>query len=292
MSSILSLRELLEAGAHFGHQTNRWNPKMRPYIFGARNGIYIIDLQQTLQRARQVYQQVAQMAAEGKVILFVGTKRQAQEVIQQEASRCGMPYVNHRWLGGTLTNFQTVKKSIAKLKGIEEQKADGTFDLLPKKEVVRIEKQRVKLDRALGGLKNMNRLPDALFVVDTVRESIAVAEANKLKIPVIAMVDTNSDPTKVQIPIPANDDAVRSVQLITRLIADAVLAGNPNAAQLLAEEPQPVDIAAEALAATEPVAPPPEAAAPEAPAAPQAPPAAAPGEPQAAPADAAPGGPA
>ena len=201
--SILTLRELLEAGAHFGHQTNRWNPKMRPFIFGARNGIYIIDLQQTLRRAREVYNQVAQMAAAGKVVLFVGTKRQGQEVIQQEARRCGMPYVNHRWLGGTLTNFQTVKKSIAKLKGLEEMKEDGTFDLLHKKEVVRIEKQRAKLDRALGGLKNMNRLPDAVFVVDTIRESIAVAEANKLKIPVIAMVDTNSDPTKVQIPIPA-----------------------------------------------------------------------------------------
>ena len=251
--SILTLRELLEAGAHFGHQTNRWNPKMRPFIFGARNGIYIIDLQQTLKRAREVYTQVAQMAAAGKVILFVGTKRQGQEVIKQEATRCGMPYVNHRWLGGTLTNFQTVKKSIAKLKGFEEMKEDGTFDLLHKKETVHIEKQRAKLDRALGGLKNMTRLPDAVFIVDTVRESIAVAEVNKLKIPVIAMVDTNSDPTKVQIPIPANDDAVRSIQLVTRLIADAVLAGNPNAAQLLGAEPEPVDIAATALAATEPV---------------------------------------
>ncbi|HBB40573.1 MAG: 30S ribosomal protein S2 [Nitrospirae bacterium CG18_big_fil_WC_8_21_14_2_50_70_55] len=258
--SILTLHELLEAGAHFGHQTNRWNPKMRPFIFGARNGIYIIDLQQTLARARGVYTQVAQMAAAGKVILFVGTKRQGQEVIQQEASRCGMPYVNHRWLGGTLTNFETVKKSIAKLKGIETMKEDGTYDLLQKKEVGRTEKLRAKLDRALGGVKNMSRLPDALFVVDTVRESIAVAEANKLRIPVIAMVDTNSDPTKVQIPIPANDDAVRAIQLVTRLIADAVLAGNPNAAELLGIEPEPVDIAATALAATEPVVESPAAA--------------------------------
>lgn len=274
--SVLTLRELLEAGAHFGHQTNRWNPKMRPFIFGARNGIYIIDLQQTLKRARAVYTQVAEMAAAGKVVLFVGTKRQGQEVIKEEATRCGMPYVNHRWLGGTLTNFQTVKRSIAKLKGFEEMKEDGTFDLLHKKETVRIEKQRFKLDRALGGLKNMTRLPDAVFIVDTVRESIAVAEVNKLKIPVIAMVDTNSDPTKVQIPIPANDDAVRSIQLVTRLIADAVLAGNPNAAQLLGAEPEPVDIAATALAATEPVVEAatdaeaaPEPAAPE-PAAPEA----------------------
>jgi len=253
--SVITMRELLEAGTHFGHQTNRWNPRMRPFIFGARNGIYIIDLQQTLRRARQVYQQVADMAAAGRIVLFVGTKRQAQDVIKQEATRCGMPYINHRWLGGTLTNFETIKVSIGKLKKFEEMKQDGTFELLPKKEIVRIEKQRVKLDRALGGLKNLTRLPDAIFVVDTVREGIAVAEANKLGLPVIGMLDTNCDPSAVQIPIPANDDAIRSIQLITRLISDAVLAGNPNAAIQAAVEPETVDIAAQALAATEPIAP-------------------------------------
>jgi len=253
--SVITMRELLEAGTHFGHQTNRWNPRMRPFIFGARNGIYIIDLQQTLRRARQVYQQVADMAAAGRIVLFVGTKRQAQDVIKQEATRCGMPYINHRWLGGTLTNFETIKVSIGKLKKFEEMKQDGTFELLPKKEIVRIEKQRVKLDRALGGLKNLTRLPDAIFVVDTVREGIAVAEANKLGLPVIGMLDTNCDPSAVQIPIPANDDAIRSIQLITRLISDAVLAGNPNAAIQAAVEPETVDIAAQALAATEPILP-------------------------------------
>jgi small subunit ribosomal protein S2 len=254
--SVITMRELLEAGTHFGHQTNRWNPKMRPFIFGARNGIYIIDLQQTLRRAREVYETVMQMAAAGKIILFVGTKRQAQDVIKQEAQRCGMPYINHRWLGGSLTNFETIKVSIGKLKKYEGMKQDGTFDLLPKKETVKIEKQRAKLDRALGGLKNLNRLPDAIFVVDTVRESIAVAEANKLGIPVISLLDTNCDPSQVQIPIPANDDAIRSIQLLTRLISDAVLAGNPNAAAQLSVEPETVDIAAQALAATEPILPP------------------------------------
>ena len=254
--SVITMRELLEAGTHFGHQTNRWNPKMRPFIFGARNGIYIIDLQQTLRRAREVYETVAQMAGAGKIILFVGTKRQAQDVIKQEALRCGMPYINHRWLGGTLTNFETIKVSIGKLKKYEEMKQDGTFELLPKKETVRIEKQRAKLDRALGGLKNLSRLPDAMFVVDTVRESIAVAEANKLGIPVISLLDTNCDPSQVQVPIPANDDAIRSIQLLTRLISDAVLAGNPNAATQLNVEPETVDIAAQALAATEPIVPP------------------------------------
>jgi small subunit ribosomal protein S2 len=254
--SVITMRELLEAGTHFGHQTNRWNPRMRPFIFGARNGIYIIDLQQTLRRAREVYETVAQMAATGKIILFVGTKRQAQDVIKQEAQRCGMPYINHRWLGGTLTNFETIKVSIGKLKKYEEMKQNGTFELLPKKETVKIEKQRMKLDRALGGLKNLNRLPDAIFVVDSVRENIAVAEANKLGIPVISLLDTNCDPSQIQIPIPANDDAIRSIQLLTRLISDAVLAGNPNAATQLSIEPETVDIAAQALAATEPIAPP------------------------------------
>lgn len=221
----LSMKQLLEVGAHFGHQTRRWNPKMKPYIYGERNGIYIIDLQQTVQFFNKAFALIRDVRAKGKSILFVGTKRQAQDIIQEEALRCGQFFVNYRWLGGTLTNLKTIKQSIERLKRYEAMKERGYYDQLPKKEALKLEKQRVKLEKVLGGIKDMDRLPGALFVVDAKRERIAVQEAALLGIPTVALVDTNSDPDNIPYIIPTNDDAIRSVRLFTSRIADAVLEG-------------------------------------------------------------------
>ena len=218
------MKELLEAGVHFGHQTRRWNPKMKPFIFGKRNGIHIVDLQKTLQYFEDAGEFVRDLAAKGRNVLFVGTKRQAQDAIREEAVRCGMFYVNHRWLGGTMTNFRTIRKSIDRFKEIEGILANEESHLT-KKERIRLERQRRKMERALGGIKDMEDLPDALFVIDTVHEHIAVREANRLGIPVVAVVDTNCDPEEVDVPIPGNDDAIRAIRLFTSRIADNVLEG-------------------------------------------------------------------
>jgi small subunit ribosomal protein S2 len=219
------MKDLLEAGVHFGHQTKRWNPKMKPYIFGERNGIYIIDLGRTAKLYREAAEFATQLAAQGGIILFVGTKRQAQDAIAEEAQRCGMFYVNQRWLGGLLTNFTTIQRSLARLRELEAMATDGRYETLSKKEIARLEKERRKLARNLDGIRGMSRLPDALFVVDTRHEQIAVDEARKLKIPVIGVVDTNCDPDQVDFVIPGNDDALRSIRLFAAGIADAVLAG-------------------------------------------------------------------
>lgn len=223
--SNITMKEFLEAGVHFGHQTRRWNPKMKEYIYGERNGIYIIDLQKTLKMFKEAAKFISDLAAEGKAILFVGTKRQAQEAIAEEAVRCGMYYVNHRWLGGLLTNNSTIQKSIQRLKELEEMSKDGRYELLTKKEVMRLERERTHLDQNLAGIKEMPGLPDALFVVDSNKEEIAVLEARKLNIPVVAVVDTNCDPDLVDHVIPGNDDALRAIRLFTSRIADAVLDG-------------------------------------------------------------------
>jgi len=223
--SAIAMKELLEVGAHFGHQTRRWNPKMKPYIYGARNGIYIIDLQQTVQYFNQAYQFIRNVRSRGKSILFVGTKRQAQEIVKEEATRCEQFYVNYRWLGGTLTNFKTIKQSIERLKRYEALKERGYYDQLLKKEALKLEKERIKLDRALGGIKDMDRLPGALFIIDAKRERIAIREAAILGIPSIVMVDTNSDPDDIPYIIPTNDDAIRAIRLFTSRIADAVQEG-------------------------------------------------------------------
>ncbi len=223
--SIISMKQLLEAGVHFGHQTRRWNPKMAKYIFAERNGIYIIDLQKTVKMLEEAYQFVRNLAADGGKILFVGTKKQAQDSIRDEAERCGMYYINHRWLGGTLTNFATIKKRIERLHQLEEMENDGTFDVLPKKEVILLRKEKDRLTKFLGGIKDMKQLPDAVFIVDPRKERIAVAEARKLEIPIIAIVDTNCDPDEIDYVIPGNDDAIRAVKLITSKMADAVLEG-------------------------------------------------------------------
>ncbi|MBI4817073.1 MAG: 30S ribosomal protein S2 [Deltaproteobacteria bacterium] len=224
--STVTMKQMLEAGVHFGHQTRRWNPKMKPYIFGARNGIYIIDLQQTVVRWRSAYDFVRDLTSRGEKVLFVGTKKQAQEVIADEAMRGAQFFVNNRWLGGTLTNFKTVKGSIDRLKGVEKMSTDGTFERLPKKEVLMLNKEREKLERALGGIKEMTRLPGALFVIDPKKEHIGVSEANRLQIPVVAVVDTNCDPDLVDYVIPGNDDAIRSIKLFTANIADACIEGS------------------------------------------------------------------
>ena len=223
--AALAMKDLLDAGVHFGHQTKRWNPKMKPYIFGQRNGIYIIDLGTTAKLFGRAEQFVTKLAAEGRTILFVGTKRQAQAMVAEEAQRCGMFYVNERWLGGLLTNFMTIQRSINRLRELEAMGTDGRYETISKKEIARIEKQKAKLQRNLGGIRQMGRLPDAVFVVDTRKEKIAVDEARKLKIPVIGIVDTNCDPDEADFPIPGNDDALRSIRLFTAGIADAVLAG-------------------------------------------------------------------
>jgi small subunit ribosomal protein S2 len=223
------MKELLEAGVHFGHQTRRWNPKMKPYIFQERNGIYIIDLSKTVVMMRNVYAAVKAMAHENKVILFVGTKKQAQDVVREEAERAGTYYINERWLGGTLTNFSTIQKRIARLRELEGMKAQGSFDLLPKKEVSRLSDELEKLERFLGGIKDMHRLPDAVFIVDPKKERIAVLEAKKLKIPIIAVIDTNCDPDEIDYAIPGNDDAIRAVKLMVSKIADAIIEGRTEA---------------------------------------------------------------
>ena len=224
MTSV-TMKELLEAGVHFGHQTRRWNPKMKKYIFGARNGIYIIDLQKTLKKVRESLVFITNLAASGKSVLFVGTKRQAQEAIVEESMRCSQHYVDQRWLGGTMTNFTTIKKSLARLSGIEETLSGDKAEMLTKKELSKLEKERGKLEKALSGLRKMDRLPGALFVVDPVKEKIAVAEANKLGIPVVAIVDTNCDPDSVDFPIPGNDDAIRAIKLFAGRFADAIIDG-------------------------------------------------------------------
>ena len=223
--AVVSMKELLEAGVHFGHQTRRWNPKMATYIFTERNGIYIVDLQKTVRKMEEAYNFIRDLAAEGKEILFVGTKKQAQEAIEYEAQRCGMFYVNQRWLGGMLTNFKTIRTRIDELHRLNQMEEDGSFDILPKKEVIKLRLERDKLERNLGGIKGMKRLPAAIYVVDPRKERIAIAEARKLGIPLIAIVDTNCDPDEVDYVIPGNDDAIRAVKLITSKIADAVLEG-------------------------------------------------------------------
>jgi small subunit ribosomal protein S2 len=223
--SAIAMKDLLEAGVHFGHQTKRWNPKMKPFIFGERNGIYIIDLGRTAKLYQEAANFVTDVAARGGTILFVGTKRQAQDAIAEEAQRCGMFFVNQRWLGGLLTNFSTIQRSLARLREIEAMATDGRYETLSKKEIARFDKERRKLAKNLDGIRGMNRLPDAVFVVDTRHEQIAVDEARKLKIPVIGVVDTNCDPDEVDYVIPGNDDALRSIRLFSAGIADAVLAG-------------------------------------------------------------------
>ncbi|MBC7358015.1 MAG: 30S ribosomal protein S2 [Desulfacinum sp.] len=223
--SVVTMKQLLEAGVHFGHQTRRWNPKMKPYIFGARNGIYIIDLQRTVKLFRTAYKFVVDVTAAGENVLFVGTKRQAQDTIREQAERCGMFYVNHRWLGGMLTNFKTIKLRIDRLKELDAMFEDGSVNRFPKKEVLRLAREREKLERNLGGIKNMTRLPGAVYVVDPQKEKIAVAEANRLGIPVVAIIDTNCDPDVIDYPIPGNDDAIRAIKLITTRIADACVEG-------------------------------------------------------------------
>jgi len=219
------MKELLEAGVHFGHQTKRWNPKMKEYIFGERNGIYIIDLQKTLKMFKDASKFVQESAAQGRTVLFVGTKRQAQDAIAEEAQRCGMFYVNNRWLGGLLTNWVTVQKSVKRLKDLDEMATDGRYELLPKKEVIKLERERKHLQANLAGIKNMSRLPDIVFVIDSNKEAIAVKEARKLGIPVVAVVDTNCDPTEVDWVIPGNDDALRAIRLFASKVADSVAEG-------------------------------------------------------------------
>jgi small subunit ribosomal protein S2 len=221
----ITMKELLEAGVHFGHQTKRWNPRMKEYIFGERNGIYIIDLQKTLKMFKEASRFVQELAAAGRVILFVGTKRQAQDAIAEEAQRCSMFYVNQRWLGGLLTNWITVQKSVKRLKELDEMATDGRYDLLPKKEVIKLERERKHLQANLAGIKNMSRLPDAIFVIDSNKEQIAVREARKLGIPVVAVVDTNCDPSEVDYVIPGNDDALRAIRLFTSKIAESIAEG-------------------------------------------------------------------
>jgi len=219
------MKQLLEAGVHFGHQTRRWNPKMAPYIFTERNGIYIIDLQKTVKKVEDAYNFVREIAEQGQTILMVGTKKQAQEAVKEEASKCDMYYVNERWLGGMLTNFQTIQKRINRLKELEDMEANNVFDVLPKKEVIALRHEMERLQKFLGGIKNMKKLPGALFIIDPRKERIAVAEAKKLGIPIVAIVDTNCDPDEVDYVIPGNDDAIRAVKLLTGKIADAILEG-------------------------------------------------------------------
>ena len=223
--SVVSMKQLLEAGVHFGHQTRRWNPKMAPYIFTERNGIYIIDLQKTVKKLEDAYMFVRDVAANGDEILFVGTKKQAQDSVKEEAVRCGMPYVNARWLGGMLTNFNTIQKRIKRLAQLKNMEADGTFDMLPKKEVIKLNLEIEKLEKFMGGITEMKKQPAAMFIVDPRKERIAVAEAHRLHIPIIAIVDTNCDPDEIDYVIPGNDDAIRAVKLIVGAMADAVIEG-------------------------------------------------------------------
>ena len=240
--AVISMKQLLEAGVHFGHQTRRWNPKMAEYIFAERNGIYIIDLQKTVRKVDEAYKGLSEIIADGGEVLFVGTKKQAQESIKEEAIRCGMHYVNERWLGGMLTNFKTMQQRVARLKDLEKMSQDGRMDVLPKKEVAKLMHELDKLQRNLGGLKNMRRVPDVMFVVDSRKEHLAVQEARTLGIPIVAIVDTNCDPDEVDFVIPGNDDAIRAIKLIAGRLADAVLEarqGEETAEEAPAEAAQP-----------------------------------------------------
>jgi small subunit ribosomal protein S2 len=233
--SVISMKQLLEAGVHFGHQTRRWNPKMAPYIFTERNGIYIIDLQKTVKKVEDAYNFIREVAAQGQTILFVGTKKQAQDAVKEEAIRSDMYFVNERWLGGMLTNFQTIQKRINRLRELEAMEENGVFDVLPKKEVIALRHEMDRLQKFLGGIKNMNKLPGALFIIDPRKERIAVAEARKLGIPIVAIVDTNCDPDEVDYVIPGNDDAIRAVKLLTAKMADAVMEGRQGEQLAVAE---------------------------------------------------------
>ncbi|TCS77381.1 30S ribosomal protein S2 [Pectinatus cerevisiiphilus] len=237
--AVISMKQLLEAGVHFGHQTRRWNPKMAKYIFTERNGIYIIDLQKTVRKVDEAYNFIRSVAEAGKSVLFVGTKKQAQESVREQAEKAGMYYVNERWLGGMMTNFGTIRKSINRLKELEAMEEDGTFEVLTKKEVQMLRREKDKLEKALGGIKEMDKLPGALFVIDPRKERIAVAEARKLDIPIVAIVDTNCDPDEIDYVIPGNDDAIRAVKLLTGCMADAVLEGRQGGED--DEEVQPED---------------------------------------------------
>lgn len=251
--AVVSMKQLLEAGVHFGHQTRRWNPKMAQYIFTERNGIYIIDLQKTVKKLNEAYMFVRDIAAEGGEILFVGTKKQAQDSIKEEAEHCGMPYVNARWLGGMLTNFTTIRTRIARLNQLRTMRDDGTFDLLPKKEVVKLNLEIEKLEKFLGGIQDMKKLPSALFVVDPRKEKIAVAEAHKLGIPIVGIVDTNCDPDEIDVVIPANDDAIRAVKLLAETMANAVIEGRQGTEMGTAasEDEEPAEEVAEESAVEE-----------------------------------------
>ena len=243
---VISMKQLLEAGVHFGHQTRRWNPKMKPYIFTERNGIYIIDLQKSVGMVDAAYNAISDIAAQGGTVLFVGTKKQAQEAVKSEAERCGMFYVNERWLGGMLTNFKTIQSRIKRLKDIERMSQDGTFDVLPKKEVITIRKEWDRLEKNLGGIKEMTRVPDAIFVVDPKKEHICIQEAKALGITLFGICDTNCDPEELDYVIPGNDDAIRAVKLIVAKMADAIIEGNQGEESMTAS-----DIAAESAAAEE-----------------------------------------
>ena len=249
--AVVTMKSLLESGVHFGHQTKRWNPKMGRFIFTERNGIHIIDLQKTSACIVEAYEAIRAQVKNGKSILFVGTKKQAQLTIETEAKRCNMPYINNRWLGGMLTNFTTIKKSVAKLKKIERMEADGTFDSLTKKEVALLTKEKIKLEKNLGGIKDMRELPGAIFIIDTKKETLAVAEAKRLGIPVIAVVDTNCDPTDITYPIPGNDDAIRAISLFVEIIANAVIDSDSDAGiqiiESLDDEEMIAEVATEAV---------------------------------------------
>jgi small subunit ribosomal protein S2 len=254
MMAYVTMKELLEAGVHFGHQTKRWNPKMKPYIFGARNGIYIVDLQKTVRMFKSAYDFIVDTAAKGRSVLFVGTKKQARESIYEEANRCEMFYVHNRWLGGMLTNFQTIKKSIDRLNYLNNIENDGSIELFPKKERLKLGKERVKLDSTLGGIRNMGKLPGAVFVVDPKNEAIAVREARRLNIPIVAIVDTNCDPDEVDFAIPGNDDAIRAIRLVSARIADACIEGQKRfserkqaEADKAVDEPSEIETAAAGL---------------------------------------------
>ncbi|MBB5147847.1 MULTISPECIES: 30S ribosomal protein S2 [Ureibacillus] len=234
--SVISMKQLLEAGVHFGHQTRRWNPKMKKYIFVERNGIYIIDLQKTVKKLEEAYEFMREVGANGGKVLFVGTKKQAQDAIKEEAERSGNFYINQRWLGGTLTNFDTIKKRVARMKEIEKMEEEGIFDVLPKKEVTKLKKEHERLVKFLGGIREMTELPDVMFVVDPRKERIAVAEARKLNIPIVGIVDTNCDPDEIDYVIPANDDAIRAVKLLTAKMADALIESKQGESEAPAEE--------------------------------------------------------
>ena len=249
--SVISMKQLLEAGVHFGHQTRRWNPKMAPYIYTERNGIYIIDLQKSVGKVDEAYDAVFDIAEQGGIILFVGTKKQAQDAIKTEAERCGMFYVNERWLGGMLTNFKTIESRIARLKEIEAMEADGIFDVLPKKEVTNLKKEQEKLEKNLGGIKDMGRIPDAIFIVDPKKERICVQEAHALGITLIGIGDTNCDPEELDYIIPGNDDAIRAVKLIVAKMADAVIEANQGEEAITAEDAGVTEEAVEAAEATD-----------------------------------------